>query len=329
MIAFVIGTRPEIIKISQVVKRLEQGNVAYKILYTNQHYDENMSQVFFDEFKLNFVKVNVLHENIMKFIYNELSESDIDKVVVQGDTRSAYYGALVAKMLNLKLYHIEAGLRTNDLNSPNPEEFFRQEISRLSDIDFCPTESNAKILKHKESFIKNRVVVCGNPVIQALKSFNLEYTKQNKCIVTIHRNENRSKIKNIVSFIKEIAKLNPEIEFKVVLHPNNILKDALGSLPRNCKKIQPLGYKEFLQELAESKFAITDSGGLQEECCEFKTMCYVLRRNTERPEAVDMGFSILLNPESKIGMKLVENNNKAKNPYYNENCLDKIFRELK
>lgn len=330
MIGIICGTRPEIIKLSPIIERLGKEKKEFVVLFTNQHFSDNMSKKFFKEFLIEgCVHMNEKNENILHYLNTYINVYKCDKIIVQGDTRSAYYGALSAKLNNCKLYHVEAGLRTGDFNSPNPEEFYRSEISNISDVDFCPHINNTTILENLRISNK-KIIVTGNPIVQAIRKQNIIPNKKQQVVVTIHRNENKKYIKEIVYFLKQMIEHYNTYIFKIIIHPNRILGDALQYyVKRNVKKIQPLGYKEMLQEISDSAFVITDSGGLQEECCEFGTFCFVMRDKTERKEIIDLGYGILLDPSKPHTVYGFKDLKDCKNPYYRENCIDKIYKELK
>lgn len=348
-IVFVLGTRPEIIKLMPVIKECEKRNKHYQILFTNQHFSPNMSLDFFDEFSINKEKIfindsNNILEFLNQYIYgpnNDFGNPE-DLIVVQGDTRSAYYGALVGKMNDCKVFHIEAGLRTGDFNSPYPEEFYRVEISKLATTYFTPTKISYNNLV-KEGVDELYVVQCGNTVIQSLILMDKkEQPKNNDIYVTIHRSENKPYMERIFTTILDVAMSNEDYNFKIILHPNNYFRNAINinyeELTDNIELIQPMSYNDFLDKLSSSKFIITDSGGIQEECCHLKTFCFVLRDTTERPETMICGYGELLKPNEVVrnvnvinrGIKDYDNirNNMKKNPYYDEECINKIMRRL-
>ena len=339
MLIFICGTRPEIIKIAPIIQEAEKQKLEYRVLFTNQHYDHSMGWDFLDDFNIKNVRWNEKKLSIPQFIVGQLhimTKFCNNKVIVQGDTRSAYYGAILAHGLEYPVYHIEAGLRTYDMNNPNPEEFYRTEITKLTDFHFAPTELNKENLI-KEGIDENKILVTGNPVIQTLKQTMKtigKVKKEKQIIITIHRHENKKYIEKIVNLIFNTAIRNPDYNIKVVMHPNNILMDEINSrnvMYKNISFCSPFGYTKFIEQLMKSELIITDSGGIQEECCEIKTGIFVIRETTERPEST---FSKLVYPSKLrnnhgllVGEFLFDS--KQKNPYYDKNCIKKIIKVLR
>ena len=346
MIKIVLGTRPEIIKLYPVIKSLEEQGIDYKVLFTNQHFSNFMGKDFLELFNIDTKKIisnkNLLGKSkpVMKFLQDNIEKKD--KVLVQGDTRTVFEGAMVTKMIGATLYHLEAGLRTGDFNTPYPEEFYRTEVSRMADFHFAPTCGAMNNLTN-EGISNDKIFVVGNTVIQSLMEITKSSLteKEDKIVVTIHRGENKKYMSNIVNMLMKTFNSMGNYNFKVVLHPNNILKDAIRSmkLPANVELIKPLNYKNFLIELEGSKGIITDSGGVQEECCSLNIPCCVIRETTERPEAIGVGVARLFNPSVKIphmgvvdfikyykNVKMIDSNN---NPYYNPDCIKDIIEVMK
>jgi len=331
--AVVLGTRPEIIKLAPIVK-----NLNCLVLFTNQHYDSDMGVDFFKELGYKCVVINK-SDDILRFLDKNINDT-IEKVVVQGDTRSAFYGAIVGKAKNKKVFHVEAGLRTGDFNSPYPEEFYRVEISKLADTHFAPTIKNKENLLRMGIEDKN-IIVCGNPIVQSMREFtnHMMCKDINEVLVTVHRNENRKYIKNIVMFIVRLARMNEYIQFNIILHPNKILSNELSNMkvPNNFNLLKPLKYEEMLEKINDSICVLSDSGGIQEECCELGTYCFILRDTTERPEAIDSGFAELLNPKElddiahiKVSQKMSSIPDKfiKPNPYFDLHCIEKIVERV-
>ena len=343
MIKIILGTRPEIIKLSPLIEELQKTKKAFKVLFTNQHFTKSMGKDFLKFFNIdekNIISNDYLLKKkpIQQFLLENIDKKDI--VIVQGDTRSVYYGAIIAKAVGAKVYHIEAGLRTFDFNSPSPEEFYRTEVSSLADLNFCPTEL-AKNNLLKEGISEDKIIVHGNLVIQSIMKVMQEHIIEGKdqIMVTIHRKENLNNMSNIVSFLMKCFNSFSNIEFKVLKHPNNYLFNRLPNVvPNNVEIIEPMDYFTFNKEVVSSLGVITDSGGLQEECCYYNLPCCVIRDVTERPEAIDVGVVKLFNPKEKINHIEVMNFIKFyhnlkmddinKNPYYDKRAVDKIMERL-
>ena len=324
-IAIILGTRPEIIKLSSIIRELHQltinkKNIEYFIIHTNQHYSKNMDEVFFKELNLPTPKYNLnvgsgthgkqtakMIDGIEKILISE----NPDVVIVQGDTNTVLAGAISASKLHIKVAHVEAGLRSYDRNMP--EETNRVLTDHISNYLFAPTEMAKRNLL-KEGINKN-VFVVGNTIVDATIQ-NIEIAENNKnnnislktninedyFLLTLHRAENtdnKERLTNIVNaIIKATEKYNQKIIFPI--HPRTEQKLKEYNLFENLQKnnkieiIEPVGYLEFLLLEKNAKLILTDSGGVQEEACILGAPCITLRDNTERPETIYIGSNILV-----------------------------------
>jgi UDP-N-acetylglucosamine 2-epimerase (non-hydrolysing) len=322
-VLIVFGTRPEAIKMAPLVKEFEKHENEFitRVCVTAQH-REMLDQVldFFEiipHYDLNLMKPNQnlynLTADIILGLKSILDEYIPDYVFVHGDTTTTMAASIASFYSGAKLCHIEAGLRTNNLRSPFPEEMNRQVTSRISDYHFAPTEKSKQNLL-AENIIDDRILVTGNTVIDALltSSFRvsefindeIEYLKtivdNNKrlILVTGHRRENHGDgFINICEALKEIAatNINVQIIYPVHLNPNVIrpVNDILSEV-ENIKLIKPLSYPAFVWLMTKSYIIITDSGGVQEEAPSLGRPVLVIRETTERPEAVEVGTVILV-----------------------------------
>jgi UDP-N-acetylglucosamine 2-epimerase (non-hydrolysing) len=298
-ILFIIGTRPEAIKMKPVIEKCEKL-FNCKICFTNQHKNLN-NFINFKKEKIIYLKLKRKDSNLTRLTSDILDllnkESKIkswkpDLIVVHGDTTSSFCGALYAFYEKIKLCHIESGLRTQDKNSPFPEEFNRRTIDYLADINFCPTKTNKKNLLN-ENLKRNNYVV-GNTIIDTLKK-EINLNKKliefsDYIVVTIHRRENwGSKIEKSLKIINEYS-LSKNKKIVYVCNNNDdlkkIVKDCLGKNP-NILLLDPLSLEEFRCLLRNSSCIVTDSGGIQEEACYYGKPLLILRDNTERTEAVN------------------------------------------
>ena len=279
MILICYGTRPEFIKIQPLITELK-GNVSYKLLFTGQHTDIANFQY---DYKLNVKPLQNRLDSIFSSCLDldESIFSGIESVMVMGDTASAAAMAIAAFNRGLKILHLEAGLRTYDMNNPYPEEGYRQLISRLADIHFCPTKDNKLNLEKEKAGGSKHVV--GNTVLDNLLGLKTSYTDE--VIVTIHRRENHPLI---IDWFKELSKLaleNSSLRFTIPLHPNpNVTKHKDYLIGLNI--IDPLPYEEMRVKISNCRFIISDSGGLQEEASFLKKKIIVCRKTTERPESL-------------------------------------------
>jgi len=298
MILICFGTRPEWLKIKPLVEKLD-----CKLLFTGQHQD------LLDEIDVDYrLYPNAKSHNSRSMRLNAAMEDCLaqfpsydakyfDYVLVQGDTATAFACALAAFNLKLKVIHLEAGLRTNDLDNPYPEEGYRQMISRISSINLCPTTLAAQNLKHEG--IENSHVV-GNTVLDNLIKYKGYESYGNKVLVTLHRRENHAIMDQWFRGLDDIAKKYKEdLEFILPIHPNPSVSKH-RSILQHVNVVEPLSHDDTVKLLTECKFCITDSGGIQEEASFFNKRSIVCRKNTERQEAIISGHVVLCTKPSDL-----------------------------
>ena len=297
MILISFGTRPEYIKIKPLLKEFSKQDIDYKLLLTGQHTDL-LSSIEEDVDRLEIIDGDSRLDSIVSSVMNNNHIFDgVDAVLVQGDTTSAFSIALAAFHRKIKIIHLEAGLRTYDMLNPYPEEFNRQVISRMSDINLCPTEESSINLKQER--VGGKTYVVGNTVLDNIVDIETEYT--NKVVITMHRRENHELIPEWFRKLDEIAKNNKHLEFILPIHPNpNVYKHK--DLLHHVKVVKPMEYSEFIKLLASCKFVITDSGGLQEESSFFRKKCIVCRKTTERIEGMGVFAFLCMGVEDLSGL---------------------------
>lgn len=313
----VVGTRPEAIKMAPVVLKFQEQEWAdVSVLATGQH-KELLSSVLdcFGIVPKHNMGVMTENQSLSGLTSKILSQTNDffeqygrpDVVLVQGDTTTVFAICLAAFYLNIPIAHVEAGLRTFDIRNPFPEEMNRIFASKLSQWHFAPTEIAANNLR-REGVPDNNILVTGNTVIDALflvKRVPLSCEEKigtNKLIlVTTHRRENFGKpLLNIFSALKRLASEYPDISFLIPLHPNPNLKQAAIEALSGFKNViltSPLPYPEFVEAMKRAYFIISDSGGVQEEAPALSVPVLVIRRETERPEAVAAGAVKLVGTE--------------------------------
>tara|TARA_B100000287_G_scaffold400075_1_gene418961 strand:- start:296 stop:1303 length:1008 start_codon:yes stop_codon:yes gene_type:complete len=280
MILVCYGTRPEHIKISPLLKEME-GNIPYKTLFTGQHTDLVKNINFNYSLKISDGPNRL--DSVVQSCLN-LDEEIFDEVthiLVQGDTVSAYSLALTAFHRGIKIIHLEAGLRTYDFENPYPEEAYRQCISRIADINLCPTRNNWNNLQTEK--VKGDCVIVGNTVLDNLVGTETEYG--DKVLVTMHRRENHHNMDEWFKEINQLAIDNPELKFEIPLHPNPNVKKHKDLLT-HIKVVSPFNYETMIDEISKCRFLISDSGGIQEESSFLNKKVIVCRKITERPESV-------------------------------------------
>jgi UDP-N-acetylglucosamine 2-epimerase (non-hydrolysing) len=282
MILFCFGTRPEWLKIKPIIKLM--GKDEYKLLFTGQHLD--LLKDLQVDYKIEIKESENRLDNLIASCLLQFPQDRFDAVLVQGDTASALACALAAFNRQLKIYYLEAGLRSYNMQHPYPEEAYRQMISRIADVCFSPTELSASNLKNEK--VQGEIVVIGNTILDNLISLVEEQTYNNTVLVTMHRRENHHWIEKWFTEINNLAKQNPNLKFIIPIHPNpNVQK--YKHIFTDVDVIDPLTHSELLNVLIKCKLIITDSGGLQEEGSFFNKKVIVCRKTTERPEAIDTG----------------------------------------
>lgn len=363
-VLLVFGTRPEAIKMAPLVKEFQKHPKQFetKVCVTAQH-RQMLDQVldFFEikpDFDLNIMAPNQdlfdITSKILLGVRDVLKTFNPDIVLVHGDTTTSTATALAAFYSKIKIGHVEAGLRTYNLQSPWPEEMNRQVTDRICDFYFAPTNLSKQNLLD-EGIEINKIIVTGNTVIDALL-FAIEKIKKDPTLqkeltstisaggyklrrdneqerdyvlVTGHRRENFGDgFQNICKAIKQIAIQHPELDLVYPVHLNpNVQKpvyELLSDLP-NVFLITPLDYLPFIFLMQHCKLVLTDSGGIQEEAPSLGKPVLVLRNTTERPEALDAGTVKLVGTSTKQIVENVENlltseslyttMSKAHNPY--------------
>ena len=314
-IAVILGTRPEIIKMSPIIRECMKQILDYFILHTGQHYSYNLDKIFFEELELPEAKYNLdvgsgshAEETGKMLIGIEklIKEEKPDIVLVEGDTNTVLAGALAAAKLHIKVGHVEAGLRSYDRTMP--EEINRVLADHLSDYLFAPTEK-AKENLLGEGIEENKIFVTGNTIVDAVYQ-NLEIAKRkvdilNKLnsnlkeyfLVTAHRQENADVKEKLKGVLKGLELVYREFYLPIIypIHPRTMkrIEEFELGIPEGVELIGPLGFLEFLQLEANAKLVLTDSGGVQEETCILKVPCVTLRDNTERPETLEVGSNVL------------------------------------
>jgi len=280
MILLCFGTRPEWLKIKPLIKYLDN----YKLLFTGQHPDL-LNNVEVD-YRINISNSSNRLDQLISDCLTQFPDGDFDSVLVQGDTASAFACAIAALNRRKKIIYLESGLRSYDLNHPYPEEAYRQMISRISDVNLCPTNlSKQNLISEK---VNGECYVVGNTVLDNLLPYKEKCEYTNKVLVTLHRRENHYWIKEWFEEINQLSKSNPDLEFILPIHPNPNVK-KYEKILTHVNVIEPLSHSELLNILVKSKFVISDSGGLQEEGSFFNKKVIVCRMTTERPEGIDTG----------------------------------------
>jgi UDP-N-acetylglucosamine 2-epimerase (non-hydrolysing) len=352
-ISIIVGTRPEIIKMSPIIRECEKLKLDYFILHTGQHYSYTMDRVFFEQLDLPPPKYNLdvgsgSHAEqtgkILTGIEKILLKEKPDVVLVQGDTNTVLAGALAAAKLHIKVGHVEAGLRSYDRNMP--EEINRVLADHCSDFLFAPTEKSRQTLL-KEGISDEKIFVTGNTIVDAVfqnlkladKKIQildeLELKKQEYFLLTAHRQENVDDKDRFEGILKGLKQLVEEYDIPVIypIHPRSRKQLERFDLEIDgIKLMDPLDFLGFLQLEKNAKVVLTDSGGVQEETCILDTPCVTLRDNTERPETIDVGSNILAGtiPKNIVDSVSVmsDSNKKWDNPFGDGKTGKRIIKIL-
>jgi UDP-N-acetylglucosamine 2-epimerase (non-hydrolysing) len=299
----ILGTRPEAIKLAPVIRELRARKQRVKICVTGQHREmlrphlkalgikaDHSLHALRDEQGL-----SELAARLLSGLDRVIQKSKPDWVIVQGDSTSAFAGALAAFHLRVKVAHIEAGLRTSDLSTPFPEEMNRRVISLVAALHFAPTGSGADHLR-REGIARQNVFITGNTVIDSLHWALARAKKKastDVVLITAHRRENLALLGELIQATDVLAQRFPATEFLILKHKNPQVARAVAKI-QHATVGPPLDYIDFIGTLNGCRFVITDSGGLQEEATALGKPLLVLRASTERIEATTAGIAELI-----------------------------------
>jgi len=317
-LAFLFGTRPEIIKIKPIYQVLKtETHHELTLLSTGQHQDQASDQfeildikpdVNFNLMKSNQQWISFLYRAIPK-VEKELLKLKPDCLFVQGDTISTLSGAIVASYLKIPLAYIESGLRTHTEKEPFPEEMNRVLISKMADFNFSPTEQSRQNLI-QEGIKDESIFVTGNTVVDSIKNTKVtkcqNYLSNKQVLITLHRQDSAIYLRGIATEIAKFAQLHPNLDFIFPVHKNPKIRElvipALKSI-NNIALIEPRNYLEMLRLIAKSLFVISDSGGVQEEAASLGIPVAIARDNTERVESLKLGMSMLMGRDQDVFQK--------------------------
>ena len=308
----VVGARPNFMKAAPLLRELKNHQHLNSLLvHTGQHYDKNMSDVFFENhdiqkpdymLKIGSGSHSFQTGKIMEKFEEVCLKVKPQLVIVLGDINSTLACSIVAKKLHIKLAHIEAGLRSFDREMP--EEINRLVTDSISDIFFVTENSGLKNLIN-EGHNKNNIHLVGNLMIDSLhygvkKLNSIKNTSADDYgLVTLHRPSNVDNIEQLQNILDDLSKVSTHIKLYFSVHPRTKkqLQKHKIVLDNNIKIYDSLSYLDFLKLMKNSKVIFTDSGGIQEESTVLKIPCYTLRHNTERPITILQGTNILTKPE--------------------------------
>lgn len=321
-ITIIAGARPNFMKIAPIIEAIEKEAakntpISYRLVHTGQHYDKKMSHDFFEQLGIPEPDVNLeagggsqaeQTANIMVRFEKELISNPADVVLVVGDVTSTMACSIVAKKLNTKVAHVEAGIRSGDLSMP--EEINRMVTDAITDYFFTTTElANKNLLNSGIS--EENIFFVGNTMIDTLLK-QMDHFKQPEVwdkanlkekgyfVITLHRPANVDQEEDLKKLIDEIVKLSQNLPIVFPVHPRTAqMLKKIGIEAPNLHMIEPLSYLEFNYLVKYAKAVITDSGGITEETTVMGIPCMTLRNNTERPETCIIGTNELLGTDPK------------------------------
>lgn len=324
-IVTIVGARPQFVK-AAVISRAIQGrqDVEEVIVHTGQHYDRNMSDVFFEEMEIPLPKYNLdihgmdhgaMTGQMLEKIEEVLKAEQPDWVLVYGDTNSTLAGALAASKKHIRVAHVEAGLRS--FNMRMPEEVNRILTDRISTILFAPTQTAVdNLMKEGYAHIDARIEMSGDVMLDA----GLYYAKKSAemaqlpkatfegeyILCTLHRAENTDDPQRLRSIVEALNEIHRKIRVVLPLHPRTRKLLEQQGLSLDVQVIDPVGYFDMIELLKHCSLVMTDSGGLQKEAYFFEKNCVTLRDETEWVELVKNGFNTLAGADREAIISMVE-----------------------
>jgi UDP-GlcNAc3NAcA epimerase len=308
----IVGARPQFIKAATLSRQFKKVGIEEKILHTGQHFDPNMSDVFFEEMQIpkpnHYLDIHSLSHGAMtgrmlESIEKIMMEDRPEGVLVYGDTNSTIAGALAASKLHIPVIHVEAGLRS--FNMKMPEEVNRVLTDRISSLLFCPTDAAVKNLSNEGFNQMPCQIIKNGDVMQDAAIFYAGSASKKSTIIrdlilksfvlsTIHRQENTDNIENLQSIIEGLEEINNQVQVVMPVHPRTRQIITKSIKKPNFLMIDPIGYFDMISLLSSCELVITDSGGVQKEAFFFQKNCITLRDQTEWTELVENGFNILV-----------------------------------
>ena len=349
----ILGARPQFVKAAVLSRVISKYNILEEVIvHTGQHYDANMSDIFFKEMEIPEPKYNLAINGLSHGAMTGQMLTEIEKVleiekpnlvVVYGDTNSTLAGALAASKMHIKVAHVEAGLRS--FNMKMPEEINRILTDRIADLLLCPTDTAINNLQ-KEGFdsFPSKIVKCGDIMKDAVEFYSktsLEKSsiiselnlKNNEFVLaTIHRQENTDNIETLKSIFEGLQKINEKYQVVLPLHPRTRTILEKNKLSYNLTIVNPIGYFDMLELLKNCKMVVTDSGGLQKEAFFNKKHCIIAREETEWVELVSNDFAEIVGGNSDKMLKAFNNYANSKADFsvnlFGNNVGEKIYTEI-
>lgn len=328
-ILFCFGTRPEVIKMAPLIKEASLEGFDCKVCLTGQHKDLIKPFLSFFELKADY-ELDIMTPNQSLCSITSLILSNIDKVIqkempdyicVQGDTSSTFSCALAGYYHKVPIIHLEAGLRTDNIYSPFPEEVNRRMVSTFASLNLCPSKKSLEVLESEKRdhsyFVGNTSIDALRLTLEKFKNENIDFSQHSEfkdidfnkkiILVTTHRRENHGPpLEEICQALHEISN-EKGTQIVIPVHPNpnvkNIIENRLQDI-NNIFLINPLNYPEFVWLMNKAYILLTDSGGIQEEATFLKKPTFILRENTEREEVINIKSAVLVGTNKQ---KIIEN----------------------
>jgi len=352
-ISIILGTRPEIIKMSPVIRECKRLGLSFFILHTGQHYSYNMDKAFFEQLNLPQPTYNLAVGSgtqaeetgkMMIGIENVLRAEKPKVVLIEGDTNTVLAGAIAASKLLIRVGHVEAGLRSYDRTMP--EEINRILTDHVSDYLFTPTQQAKRNLL-SEGISKEKIFVTGNTIVDAVQQNldlankttileNLGLSKDNYILFTLHRQENVDNEAKLEEILRGLKLVDDALSKPIIwpIHPraSKRIEEYGLQLGEWIIVVPPLDYLRFLKLESQASLVLTDSGGVQEEACLLRVPCVTLRENTERPETLEIGSNALAGFRPEIilekSLSMIRAERDWQNPYGDGRAAERIIQIL-
>jgi len=339
----IVGARPQFMKLHPLLKELNKTDIISEVLHTGQHFDKNMSEVFFSDmgipkpdYNLNLRSSSV--SDMLEEISKVLVEQNFDSVLVYGDTNSTLAGAIAGRQLGLKVIHYESGVR--NLDTEMPEEINRILVDRISDVLLCVSDECVNNLENESCWYNSKIYKTGDLMYDSFSEFQKFDTwvpedpvvKEKFVYVTIHRANNTDDEKRLTDIVKSLCEINKSVKVIFPIHPRTKKMMEKYSLTLDFDTIEPIGYTESLGMIRNSEFVITDSGGVVRESYWSNKPSILLVENPLWPELVELDACI--NCEStydsiiKSYNRIEDLNPKFNSGVYGDGNSAKLIREI-
>ncbi len=329
--AIIYGTRPEFLKVKPLITGMREAGIQLKVIRVVQH--SAISETLDADVEIPIEdgtnRLSAIGSSILTNLPAHLQS--ITALIVQGDTATAFYAALTAFQSRIPVIHLEAGMRTFDLENPFPEEGYRQMISRITTIHLCPSLLEAALLNMREGVEADSIHIVGNTILDLVKSYNLKVSRSKNIVLTLHRRENWDAYGDYLREIADLARRNEDYQFNFYAHMNPALQNQLAAIemPPNFQILAPVGHRDLMEAVATCALVITDSGGIQEEANFLGKHVYVLRKCTERGAIDRNKLTLIPDPASVATIRCDVPDHGSGYEYGDGDATSKIIEVLK